>query len=500
MKVITKLTLLFVVVIASLTNKDVIAQPRFQTTKTLALGGAGSAYMNGFEALFINPANIYHRTKNTSVTIGIAPFNIQAGGPLVNINAYNKYFTGGDTYTVNQLQTEIVPAFFKGEESQSFSIQFDAIPIGFTYGNDKFAVAFASRSRVISDFRLNSGWLLLMGGINEDLFGTPSAIDMSTETLALTEISVGFAMPVFSMNADNGFHRLTLGIAPKYLMAVSYAKFDMQSTLEVKSGDFFSHKINYELSANGGINDGIRRYISDKAAGTAKFADLFDSDKKYLDNATDNIASPSNGTGIGFDLGLTYEWEPAFNSDLKFKAALALTDFGKVSFSENAGVFGAAGEFRFDGIEYDTDRIDEEFSGAPEDYFQFIIQDSLAESGYGNITERGSNFSRELPTMVNVGFSVNWKNITYILDIGKGFNDFGVNSTNVSFSNGIEAKFGFFPIRAGFRTGGFAGSSITFGTGLEFKNYEFNIGTLYTPNSDSGFKFGLALSTLVIRI
>lgn len=464
MKLIVKITVLLVVATSFLEINNGFAQPRFQTTKTLAMGGAGAAYMNGFEALFINPANIYHRRPNTSVTFGFAPFNLQLGGPLLNMTAYNDNFTNGTSYSVSQLKNDIVPAFFNGEESNSASVQLDIIPVGFTYGNDKFAIAVAARSRVIADTRLNSGWMLLMGGLNEELFGTPTAMNMSFEALALTELSVGLAMPIFNMNTENGFHRLTLGIAPKYLMALSYAKLDLQSTMEVKSGEYISHKINYELQANGGINDGIRNYISDKASGNAVFSDLFDSDKKYFDNATDNIASPSNGTGIGFDLGLTYEWEPTFNRDFKFKVAFALTDFGKVNFSENAGVFGANGEFRFDGLDYDTDRIDAEFDGDFKNYFEYIMKDSLANAGYGDLQERGTMFSRSLPTMANIGLAVNWKNITYVLDIGKGFNDFGVNSTSMVFSNGVEAKFGFFPIRAGFRTGGYAGSSVTFGT------------------------------------
>jgi len=163
-------------------------------------------------------------------------------------------------------------------------------------------------------------------------------------------------------------------------------------------------------------------------------------------------------------------------------------------------VFGANGEFRFDGLDYDTDRIDAEFDGDFKNYFEYIMKDSLANAGYGDLQERGTMFSRSLPTMANIGLAVNWKNITYVLDIGKGFNDFGVNSTSMVFSNGVEAKFGFFPIRAGFRTGGYAGSSVTFGTGLEFRNYEFNFGALYTPSSSNGFKLGLAFSSLIIRI
>lgn len=492
-----KLSLLLIAACVSVVFiNDSFAQSRYQSTKTLALGGAGTAYMNGFEALFINPANIFHKQKGTAITIGIAPFNTQVGGPLVNMTTYNDYFTGGKSYTLSQLKTDVAPAFFDGENSNSLAFQFDVVPLGFSYGNNKWAIAGAARARIINDTQLNSGWMLLMGGINEELFGTPVAMNMSVEALALSEFSVGFAMPVFKMDTENGFHRLTVGVAPKYLMAISYAKIDLQSTMQVVNGSYMSHNINYTLKTNGGVNDGLRNYIADKQAGNALFEDLPD----YIENATDNIASPQNGSGFGFDLGLTYEWKPSFNKDLKLVAAFSVTDIGKVTFDKNAGIFRASGDFRFDGLDYNSDRIKNEFNDDAQAYFEYVLKDSLAINSYGNIQEIGSNFTRSLPTMMNFGLLAKWKYFTYTMDIGKGLNDFGINSTNMSFSNGLEAKFWFFPIRVGYRMGGFSSNAVTFGTGIEFRNYEFSLGTLYTPTSENGFKLGIALSTFTIRI
>ncbi len=41
------------------------------TTENMALGGGGTAYLTGFESLFVNPANLYIQEKNYRFQISL---------------------------------------------------------------------------------------------------------------------------------------------------------------------------------------------------------------------------------------------------------------------------------------------------------------------------------------------------------------------------------------------------------------------------------------------
>ncbi|TNE72870.1 hypothetical protein EP331_06280 [bacterium] len=476
------------------------AQTRYQSAKTMAFGGGGIAYLGDYEALFTNPANIFHRRKNTFMTIGgLVNLNLQAGGPLVNINAYNNYFTTGNRITLNQLDDEVIPTFFGDDDYRSIGVNLDVIPLGFSYGNDSWAIAMATRARVITDSQVNGGLMALMGGFNEQLFGMGRDVNFRQDAVGFAEVSAGFAMPVFSMEMDNGLHRLTVGVAPKMLLGIHYSSIKFNSTLKVIDGVEIRHNIDYSISTVGGAAEGIERFINDRAAiDTLKFVDLFDGD--YLDNASDNIASPTNGTGFGLDLGLTYEWYPSFNKDMKLTGAFSITDIGSIDFKTNAGTYAAAGEFLYSGFNYNSDRIKNEFNRKFGDYLEYVISDSLAENSYGNIQKTGSGFSYNLPTMMNFGFMLNWKSLTVMTDFGKNFYTGGLSSSSLYMSTGLEYRvFSFWPIRLGTRFGGASSAAYSFGTGLEFKNYEFTLGAILTPKTESGLMLGLGLSTFTLR-
>ena len=485
-------------IILSVISIDSDAQSRFQSTKTLALGGGGIAYTSDYNAL--NPANIYKRRKNTFMTIGgLMNFNTQAGGSLLNITSYNKYLTGGTNYSVTDFRDKVIPSFFDGDESKDVNVQVDLIPLGFSYGNESWAIAGAVRTRVFSETSMNSGAMRLMAGMNEDMFGTPTAVNFGQSALAMGSFSLGFAMPVLTLNNGLGNHRLIAGIAPKVLFGVNYTSFELNSTVQVKNGEFIKHTIDYELYASGGVATGLDRFIADKGQLNLKFTDLFDDQYAYLDKPEEGAAG-LNGNGFGLDFGLTYEYLPSFNKDLKITASFSVTDIGTLNFSKDAGIYGAQGVFNFSGVDFDQDRIDNEFDGDFNKYLEFVIQDSLAESGYGNIQKRASSYSKSLPTMYNFGFMTEWKFITWVGGFAKGVDEFGLNSTNMIYSTGLELNpLGFLPLRVGIRSGGSTSTIYSFGTGLEFKNYEFSLAVVGTSTSESGFLVGAALSGFTLR-
>jgi hypothetical protein len=87
-----------------------------------------------------------------------------------------------------------------------------------------------------------------------------------------------------------------------------------------------------------------------------------------------------------------------------------------------------------------------------------------------------------------------------MLDVGKGLNDNGVNSTDMYMALGSEYRFfGFIPLRVGMRTGGYSSTTYHFGTGLEFKHFEFSFGAASSSTSEKGAGISTAFSGLVFH-
>jgi hypothetical protein len=107
---------------------------------------------------------------------------------------------------------------------------------------------------------------------------------------------------------------------------------------------------------------------------------------------------------------------------------------------------------------------------------------------------------RALPATMNFGTQLRMGRLALMLDIGKGLNDVGVNSTNLYTAFGTEYRlFGFLPLRGGIRTGGNTNTTYHFGTGLEFKHVEFSVGAASSTSSEKGAGISTAFSGLVFH-
>jgi hypothetical protein len=105
-----------------------------------------------------------------------------------------------------------------------------------------------------------------------------------------------------------------------------------------------------------------------------------------------------------------------------------------------------------------------------------------------------------LPTTMNLGTQLRMGRFALMLDVGKGLNDVGMNSTNMYMALGTEYRFfGFLPLRVGIRTGGNTNTTYHFGTGLEFRNFEFSFGAASSTSSEKGAGISTAFSGLVFH-
>jgi len=441
---------------------DMQAQSRFLSSRNAAMAGGGVSYVTGFEANFINPANLMLRQgRRTKNQIGLASLNVSLQSSLLDIPKYNETFTTGRVIGVE----ETADYFGSYEDSQTTGFQIDAVPIGYAGTFEKFAISAAFRGRQLTNFNFNRGLgELALLNLNPDAFSTARPVNFGLLTTTFGEFSVGFAMPVWNGEFKGKRIEVFAGIAPKLIVGANFARVDLNSTLRVdpitNQNPEIQHDFSYSyMTSFATLNADIERYISDRNS-LGNDISLGD----YVDDFEAGDLS-ANAMGFGLDLGLTAK------IDLDEKQSLTLgfsiTDIGSITFSEGVSEFGASDVFSFRGFDYtsltDNDDYLEQFS------------DSLSNDIYGIQNLNGTSFGYALPTLTSLAVTYQRGNSLMLsMDLMLGANNSGMNSKNLAMALGVEYRpLRWLPLRGGVRMGGVSFSNVlSFGTGFEFKNVE----------------------------
>lgn len=479
---------------------------RHTTARNMALGGGGTAYITDFHANFINPANLMLGDHN--VTLGMfGGFSTRGGGELANLAIYNEYFTTGRTIN-EDLTVEISNKLFgvPPNGSRKVGINADFVLMGFNIKTKNQAFSTALRMRALSSFSISKGFFeLSLGGLNELYFNEYKDVNVSGDVLLAAEASVGYAREVWSSGnfGESGSKRLFAGIAPKLLMGLDYYSTSFNSQLRISEDEMMmSHIFSYQLEAVGKVSEQMNNFHTDRNS-----SDLEPVFGEYLafDEAVSELASVK-GTGLGLDLGVTYEMVmpslPLLGGHYQtLKVSLSATDLGSVNFDQDPGRFSANGHFEWQGLNADFERINAEFDSSFADYASHI-QDSIGTNVYGGFgPENISGIKVGMSPMVNLGAAYSAGRWNFVLDLGKGLNDRGMNSKSISGAFGVEYNlFNIIPLRAGFRSGGELNTAVSLGTGLNLKFMDFAVGVMTSPSPlDSTLHFGAAWSGLVVR-
>jgi len=496
--------ILSTLLIATLVVGTASAQSRLQTAKSVSLGGGGTAYVDSYEANFLNPANIMLRTdRKTGFSVGLSSFGVSGGGPLANITTYNEYLTKGLTLTGN-LRTDMLNDWFGTDidASTSAGLEVGIIGFGTALQGKNWAASLAIRNRVLTNIGVNRGLAeVFFYGLDPEIFGSGRAVNMNVDVLAFTEVSLGYAREVLTL----GNKKFYAGIAPKLLLGHNTQRLDFNSVITANNGNF-RHRYDYTIQTLGSLADGLSNYATDRDNTPigAKEPEIGD----YIENEVGDFAGV-NATAIGFDLGATMimpadfipipKWGP-FKGDRQLIVGFSITDIGKLNFS-SATQFSNSSEVFYSGFNYDKDLIDAEFDGDFGKYAESVLKDSIGAEAYLDFNADGSaSVGRALPTTMNLGTQLRMGRFALMLDVGKGLNDVGMNSTNMYMALGTEYRFfGFLPLRVGIRTGGNTNTTYHFGTGLEFRNFEFSFGAASSTSSEKGAGISTAFSGLVFH-
>lgn len=492
------------------TSVEGFSQSRHFNSTSIGMGGGGTAYVDGYHANFINPANLMiNRTgKRPKRSLGIiGGVGIRAGGTFLNLDAYDTYLTKG-LVIEGQVADDMLNAFFGSTDpstTRDISTTFSIVPFGFANRGNKSAFSLTTRSRVTQDFDINRGFIELgVYGLDPEKFSDITPVNFNFGMVQFSEVSVGYAREVLSLPsllfAKNV--KLYAGIAPKYLIGVQNMNLDFNSTLKMtrrtidgeQVTERITHSFDYQLNTVGVLAQDLKSY--EQAYTLDKNAKLDD----YLKSDNPSEYAGINATGFGLDMGATLEMDisgiPIIDGILgkkkTLRVSMAITDLGKLNFDETPTAIFADGEFDFTGSGNDDD---------PGDFYS-DLSDSLQNEVYGDFSSKDiTGFKYELPTMYNFGASLVLGKLTTALDYGVGFNNSGTNSKRSVLNLGIEYRLlGLIPLRAGTRIGGFSSTVYSAGIGLDLNFLELSAGLSMVGNDqENGGSIAAAFSGLEIR-
>jgi len=485
------------------------AQSRHYSSQSLGMGGGGTAYVDGYHANFINPANLMINSNNRRPkrTVGIVGgVGVRTGGTLINLDVYEEYFTKGLTLE-GQVAENMLNDWFGGSDqslTRDFSTTMSIVPFGFSNRGKKSAVSLATRVRVTEDFEINRGFAALgIYGLDPAEFGTATPVNFNFGMIAFSEISVGYAREILTLPnllfARNV--KLYAGVAPKYLIGGFNSSLDFNSTITMQQRNVggeqvterIIHDFDYRLNTMGALAEDLRAFEAAYDLDNSVVVD------DYLNNESEYAGVYA--TGFGFDLGATLEMDISgvpiidgfFGKKKTLRISMAITDLGKLNFDDTPTALSATGQFDFSGAGEEDGEVGD---------FYDQLADSLQNEVYGDFDAQDiSGLEYQLPAMYNFGASLVMGKLTTSVDLGFGFNDSGTNSRRSALNLGLEYRLlGFIPLRFGTRVGGYSSNVYSAGAGLDLNFLELSAGLSLVGNDKSnGGSVATAFSGLVFR-
>ena len=481
------ITLYALIIVSLMASQPVQAQIDTRGVSMISTAGGGPAFVRDTDAIFYNPANLWLDERGSRAVITLGSVQAFSGGSLVQFSHYNDSFTQGETLTpaaTSAILDDWMGSLSKGKV-RYLGVNAEVVPLAVAFRGYGWGGGFAVRTRTYNKVGFSRGLfdLLLVGTDRDETL--PVNVDM--RSLATTELSFAFSK-LFSQQ------RLSVGIAPKVVLGLNYARATMDSEVILDNGSI-THNFDYVIQAAGNFNEDI----GDAVNFFESSGFLTDSDPYNYDGPFSAVA----GSGFGIDLGATHE----LRKDLI--VAASITDIGYVRWRKNADAISPSGTaFEFDGLELDLDRLDEEFDndvGAyVEDYFETLIEDA-----YESQDRAKGSFTSYLPAAFHASGSWHLSRGLFVINAGTSF---GLNkaagnlSRKPSLHLGAELHPGrrfSFPIRTGLRVGGGGALLMGFGFGIQTPVYDLSIGIAGSPKSTllgGGGRYMVGISAATFRI
>lgn len=451
------------------------AQSGARSSWAIGTGGGASAVGSPTSSLYTNPSHLTAGTPGPSIELQFLDVRASIVGSLLQFDHYHDTF-GEQSGTLTTAEEAAVLDEWFGGDRRSVTTYTEAVPFAITYRppGKQWAFGVGLRARAVSEVETNRGVFdLLLVGADSNRTVPINGRHRAFSTIDLTG-SFSYAFESIP---------LSVGVSPRLIFGTDYADGTLDSDVTV-TDSMVTHHFDYTARAAGSLS-----------------RDLYDTFDAFSGNPFEDVSGGFEGKlagiGVGVDLGATYAVRP----DLF--VSVSLTDLGTIQWSQDAQtVTPENNEFRFEGVELNVDRLQDEFDGDVGEYFENRV-DSLAKAAYADVQRERSSFSVGLPTALHLGGT--WALDQLILTGGAtvGLNvDAGAVSTSPAVHFGGEYRLGPLPLRAGVRLGGPQALTLAGGIGLHVGGFRFDLGVNGSPSTStlgSGGRYSVSLSIATVR-
>ncbi|WP_372637309.1 DUF5723 family protein [Fodinibius sp.] len=511
-KIRAKIPLLcLMLAVVGLGNSPVHAQPVI-TAENMGLGGGGTAYLNGPEATYWNPANLMIQGHPGQFHLEIGQGAIQFQ-PLRSSRSLSQQFAnfldGYQPYT--QVAADISPkqqgsilnTHFSENKLQSLNQQrADLILAGAIWQQRDYALSVALRARYASTIKTGRGWY-------EDEFTEHNGRQIRDFSLIqhrseFYELAVGYAQEFTFVNGlMPRLNTLYIGIAPKIILAgpafdASYNARYIRDSEESRNSTFVS---DFSMQSSGRFSGTTTDYLQSRNPRRA-----------IKNNFRDNYHYQQTGYGVGFDFGLNYviplssrkgndpnsSASPAVDNSLRI--AFSLNDIGTIRYHSQPLRMSSAKDSSQAQLPVAANTM---FVGAGGQYISYLHEAPLLPNPLITAEQESDEpYSALLPTSINTGVLLELEQFKFMGDLTLGLHDTAFTTTNLGVRLGTEIRpLPGFPIRLGTRFASEQPLQVGLGSGIETNHWDFNVGAraLFRQESAGATLVGAAFGGLQLH-
>ena len=478
-------TLILVMALCGILNLQ--AQPVLTPTN-VALGGGGSTYITDYNANFYNPANLFISDRIRKFDLGIAITGTYFNGvqnfsgldaQRTNLENYLYAYQPGDYDISATDRNNIVEDNYPRNRSTSLhQTRLEGTLLGLKFKNEKRAISLAIRNRTASSFEVGRGWY-------SDEIQSVDNQDILDRTLvhryqSMYEVSIGYAESFrFFTEMTPRLDELTIGFAPKFVMAGPYQDASWRNTFIDNGDGTYSQVRSFNYSSTGGFSTALMQYR----------ANPNDVESAITNNINDEVFD-IQGYGAGLDIGLTYlitlgnDLSTISNTQRTQKSlgiSFSITDIGFVNYENDITEMTITLDTV--AVSLPTTVSDESFIGAPGQFLSFVDgHGSINPLTTANITSGGRQVL--LPTAIHGGILFEINRLKIMGDLSLGLTNNAYNSKKLVASAGVELRpLPFLPLRAGTQLATELPSFFSFGTGIETKLWDISIATQFVSRN-----------------
>lgn len=476
-----------------------------QTPVNMGLGGGGAAYTTGYEALFINPANLHiadhrNRLQFSAGTAGLYTLAPERKERPVHYRDYLLGYTEGfspdggssrvDPYDP---ATVLKRSFPDGRLLSENQTRAEVHWLGFHHRRERSSYAVALRSRYANRFRMGRHYVDDQPSTSGNRMFERSLFH---QVQTLHEISFGYAESFEYINGLNpGMSRLIVGIAPKIMVGSGYQDVAYREHLDrIDSHTLMRRERSWRSHSAGAWSLMQERFLNRQ--------NPFDPPVSWK-----KLLRP-DGIGTGIDAGIT--WILPLNRELvagpygshktrnSVRLSLSVTDLGLIHYFRDPSVLETAP------LVSETSQVPTPspvlFSGRPGEHLYFLQRTGglpLADAGRGD----PESFTTLLPTAFHGGALFQWNRIKLTGDLSLSLAETAFHPSGLATYLGAEIRpLLFLPLRAGLRLAPNRPDYYSLGMGIESRYAELQTAIqLRRDPVGSGVEF-LGLATTSLRL